>query len=102
MACSVTIVFKRSSREQGKRVGSQQNFLREGRENSFLPSAPAHIPPKETGLPMRFSFLERWLSGIIILHLSPIGFNFPTEPFMTSKRWSDLTTLRRSTLEERS
>ena len=36
IACSVTIVFKRSSREQSKRVGSQQNVLREGRENSFL------------------------------------------------------------------
>ena len=36
IACSVTIVFKRSSREQSKRVGSQQNVLREGRKNSFL------------------------------------------------------------------
>ena len=29
-------MFKRSSREQSKRVGSQQNVLREGRKNSFL------------------------------------------------------------------
>lgn len=88
MACLVTIVFKRSSREQGKRVGSQENFLRRVGKGEFLSlfSAPAHMPPREPGLHMRFLFLQRWLSGIIILRLSPIGFNFPTEPFMTSKR----------------
>ena len=62
--------------------------LFKGGEGEFhsLSSSPAHMPPKEPSLPMRFSFVKRGLSGIIILRLSPTGFNFATEPFMTSKR----------------